>query len=153
MTDTSANNKRIAKNTLFLYFRQILVMAVSLYTVRVVLEALGEEKDLRSSLLMELRRGTLVLSVLSQMGEPKYGYSLVQSLVEKGIDIDPNTLYPLLRRLEKQGLLESQWETGGSKPRKYYHRTDYGTQIYEDLKVQWEELSESMGKLLKEGEA
>ena len=114
---------------------------------------MGEEKDLRSSLLMELRRGTLVLSVLSQMGGPKYGYSLVQSLEEKGIDIDPNTLYPLLRRLEKQGLLKSQWETGGSKPRKYYHRTDYGTQIYEELKVQWEELSESMGKLLKEGEA
>ena len=112
---------------------------------------MGEEKDLRSSLLMELRRGTLVLSVLSQMEEPKYGYSLVQSLEEKGIDIDPNTLYPLLRRLEKQGLLKSQWETGGAKPRKYYDRTDYGTQIYEELKVQWEELSESMGKLLKEG--
>ena len=66
---------------------------------------MGEEKDLRSSLLMELRRGTLVLSVLSQMGEPKYGYSLVQSLEEKGIDIDPNTLYPLLRRLETKKIL------------------------------------------------
>ncbi len=102
---------------------------------------------------MELRRGTLALSVLSQMKEAKYGYSLVQSLEEKGISIDPNTLYPLLRRLEKQGLLESRWETGGSKPRKYYHRTDYGTQIYEELKAQWEELSEGMENLLKEEES
>ena len=66
---------------------------------------MGEERDLMSSLVMELRRGTLVLSVLSQMGEAKYGYALVQSMEEKGVSIDPNTLYPLLRRLEKQGLL------------------------------------------------
>ena len=68
---------------------------------------MGEERDLMSSLVMELRRGTLVLSVLSQMGEAKYGYALVQSMEEKGVSIDPNTLYPLLRRLEKQGLLKS----------------------------------------------
>ena len=65
---------------------------------------MGEEKDLLSSLLLELRRGTLTISVLSQMKEPKYGYALVQSLEEKGVAIDPNTLYPLLRRLENQGL-------------------------------------------------
>ena len=64
---------------------------------------MGEEKDLLSSLLLELRRGTLTISVLSQMKEPKYGYALVQSLEEKGVAIDPNTLYPLLRRLENQG--------------------------------------------------
>ena len=75
---------------------------------------MGEEKDLLSSLLLELRRGTLTMSVLSQMKEPKYGYALVQSLEEKGVAIDPNTLYPLLRRLENQGLLESRWETGGA---------------------------------------
>ncbi|MDO4273273.1 MAG: PadR family transcriptional regulator [Eubacteriales bacterium] len=113
---------------------------------------MGEEKDLLSSLLLELRRGTLVLSVLSQMEEPKYGYALVQSLDEKGVSIDPNTLYPLLRRLEGQKLLESSWETGGSKPRKYYHRTEYGTQIYMNLKQQWKQLSYSMEQLLKEDE-
>ena len=63
---------------------------------------MGEEKDLLSALLLELRRGTLTISVLSQMKEPKYGYALVQSLEEKGIAMDPNTLYPLLRRLEGQ---------------------------------------------------
>ena len=84
---------------------------------------MGEEKDLLSSLLLELRRGTLTISVLSQMKEPKYGYALVQSLEEKGVAIDPNTLYPLLRRLENQGPLESKGETGGAKTRKYNQRT------------------------------
>ena len=95
---------------------------------------MGEEKDLLAGLVLELRRGTLILSVLSQMAEAKYGYALVQSLEEKGVEIDPNTLYPLLRRLEKQGLLASRWDTGGSKPRKYYQRTAYGNEIYEELK-------------------
>ncbi len=70
---------------------------------------MGEEKDLLSTLLLELRRGTLTISVLSQMKEPKYGYALVQSLEEKGVAIDPNTLYPLLRRLENQGF----WKASG----------------------------------------
>ena len=111
---------------------------------------MGEERDLLESLLMELRRGTLVLSVLSQMREKKYGYALVQRLEEKGSAIDPNTLYPLLRRLEKQGLLESVWETGGSKPRKYYKRTAYGDAIYEKLKEQWKEMAAGMDRLLEE---
>ncbi len=111
---------------------------------------MGEERDLLDSLLMELRRGTLALSVLSQMGEKKYGYALVQSLEEKGIPMDPNTLYPLLRRLEKQGLLASAWETGGSKPRKYYQITPYGQEIYQKLKAQWEEMVAAMERLLLE---
>ena len=114
---------------------------------------MGEEKDLLSSLLLELRRGTLTISVLSQMKEPKYGYALVQSLEEKGIAIDPNTLYPLLRRLENQGLLESRWETGGAKPRKYYQRTKCGTEIYEKLKAYWQNLSAGMDRLLREEES
>lgn len=69
---------------------------------------MGEEKDLLSTLLLELRRGTLTISVLSQMNKPKYGYALVQSLEEKGVAIDPNTLYPLLRRLESQQLFRKQ---------------------------------------------
>lgn len=111
---------------------------------------MGEEKDLLSSLSLELRRGTLVISVLSQMQEKKYGYFLVQSLDERGVSIDPNTLYPLLRRLEKQGLLQSNWETSGPKPRKYYQRTEFGTKIYDALKCQWKEMVAGMDNLLKE---
>lgn len=113
---------------------------------------MGEGRDLLEGLLLELRRGTLVLSVLSQMGEARYGYALVQSLEERGVSIDPNTLYPLLRRLEKQGLLESSWETGGSKPRKYYKRTLEGDRIFRELKEQWKEMTIGMEQLLKEAE-
>ena len=113
---------------------------------------MGEEKDLFQSLVMELRRGSLVLCVLSCTKEPKYGYALVQSLCEKGVQTDPNTLYPLLRRLENQGLLQSRWDTGEVKPRKYYTRTEYGTEIYIKLKKCWQELSFGMDSLLKEEE-
>ena len=111
---------------------------------------LDEDKNLLAGLLLELRRGTLGLSVLSQMEEPRYGYALVQSLEDKGVAIDPNTLYPLLRRLEKQGLLCSEWEVGESKPRKYYRRTAFGDQIYCELKSQWELLAAGMERLLNE---
>ena len=110
---------------------------------------MGEEKDLMHNLISELRRGTLILSVLSQLSEAKYGYALVQSLEEK---IDPNTLYPLLRRLEKQGILTSQWDVGESKPRKYYSRTPMGDDIFRRLKEQWEQLSENMEQILREEE-
>ena len=113
---------------------------------------MGEEKDLLSTLLLELRRGTLTISVLSQMNEPKYGYALVQSLEEKGVAIDPNTLYPLLRRLESQQLLDSKWETSGTKPRTYYQRTEYGTQVYEQMKIYWNNLSAGIERLLEEEE-
>jgi PadR family transcriptional regulator PadR len=113
----------------------------------------AEERDLLSSLLMELHRGTLVLCVLSQMKKPTYGYALVQTLEEKGVQMDPNTLYPLLRRLESQGLLESKWETGGAKPRKYYQRTQTGTQTYQQLKERWKVLNAGMNRLFEEDEA
>ena len=103
---------------------------------------MGEEKDLLAGLVLEL----------SQMAEAKYGYALVQSLEEKGVEIDPNTLYPLLRRLEKQGLLASRWDTGGSKPRKYYQRTAYGNEIYEELKKQWRQISAGIEALMEEEE-
>lgn len=106
------------------------------------------EKDLLESLLSELRRGTLILCVLSQLNESLYGYALVQTLEEKGIPIDANTLYPLLRRLEKQGLLCSEWNTEEAKPRKYYKRTVYGDQIFTELVKQWNSLSSGMNDLL-----
>lgn len=109
-----------------------------------------EEKELLTNLELELRRGTLVLSVLSQLAQPRYGYSLVQGLESKRVSIDPNTLYPLLRRLEKQGLLYSEWETGGPKPRKYYRRTLLGDGIYAELKRQWRLMAAGMEELLKE---
>ncbi|WMC92174.1 PadR family transcriptional regulator [Kineothrix sp. MB12-C1] len=110
-----------------------------------------ELNEILSSLTLELRRGTIVLSVLSQLSKPQYGYTLVKAMEDKGVPIDTNTLYPLLRRLEKQGLLISEWETDGSKPRKYYRRTILGDAVYDRLVKQWREMTESMNHLLEQG--
>jgi len=107
--------------------------------------------DLLNSLTTELRRGTLTLAVLSQLHEPQYGYSLVQLLEKSGIVIDQSTLYPLLRRLEKQELLSSIWDTTESRPRKYYVLSDYGKEVFETLKMEWVKTSHEL-HLLLEGE-
>ena len=108
------------------------------------------ETDLLTNMTLELRRGALILGVLSQLKDSRYGYALVQSLNSAGITIDPNTLYPLLRRLEKQGVLRSEWEMSGAKPRKYYSRTAFGDKIYRELKQQWHQLSANVNSLLED---
>ena len=109
-------------------------------------------EELISSFIVELKRGTLVLSVLSQLHNPEYGYSLVQKLEEKNSPIDAGTLYPLLRRLEKQQLLMSNWDTTESRPRKFYVLSDKGKEVYSRLKQEWKFLSDKLGRLLLEGE-
>ncbi|SDN19108.1 PadR family transcriptional regulator [Acetanaerobacterium elongatum] len=111
-----------------------------------------EQRDVYESLLLELRRGTLVLSVLSQLKAPRYGYDLVQTLQEKGMPIDASTLYPLLRRLESQELLKSEWETSAAKPRKYYVLTGFGQEVFTRLCESWNSLTESMNILMSEGD-
>ncbi len=106
------------------------------------------EKSTAEGLIQELRRGTLVISVLSQLKQPQYGYSLVQRLAEKGLDIEQNTLYPLLRRLEKQKLLASDWEVTQTRPRKYYKLSDDGIEMLDYLTTEWEKLSQVVKKLL-----
>ncbi len=108
---------------------------------------------LLNSLVTELRRGTLTLAVLSQLRSPQYGYSLVQSLEKSGITIEQSTLYPLLRRLEKQELVTSSWDTTEKRPRKYYVLSEFGTEIYEQLKEEWEKTSAELRSLLKGDES
>lgn len=114
-------------------------------------DSVADINEIVSGLILELRRGTIVLSVLSQLSSPMYGYSLVQQLSENGVPIEANTLYPLLRRLEKQGLLKSEWETTGTKPRKYYITTDLGNEVYSQLKSHWYKIVKNMHDLM-EGE-
>ncbi|MEA0552898.1 PadR family transcriptional regulator [Lysinibacillus irui] len=104
---------------------------------------------LLNSLTTELRRGTLTLAVLSQLRTPQYGYSLVQLLENSGITIDQSTLYPLLRRLEKQELVTSNWDTSESRPRKYYVLSEYGLDIFLQLKREWINNSKELYELLK----
>ena len=106
-------------------------------------------EDTVSGLVLELRRGTLILLVLSQLREPMYGYSLVKKLNDNGIPIDANTLYPLMRRLEGQGLLRSQWDTGESKPRKYYQINQDGQAVLEKAKDYWKAFSSNVDSLLE----
>ncbi|HZJ84741.1 MAG TPA: PadR family transcriptional regulator [Syntrophomonadaceae bacterium] len=102
-------------------------------------------------LLQELRRGTITLGVLSQLFEPRYGYSLVTLLNEKGIPIEPGTLYPLLRRLEKQGLLNSEWDTNEARPRKYYLLSNTGKEVYDLLVIEWKSIVTSLNNIISNG--
>lgn len=103
-----------------------------------------------SGLILELRRGTLILLVLSQLKEPMYGYNLVKKLQNNGIPIEANTLYPLMRRLESQGLLKSEWETSESKPRKYYRITDDGLIVFNRVLNHWRDFSSNINRLVEE---
>lgn len=105
--------------------------------------------NLLNSFMTELRRGTLTLAVLSQLRTPQYGYSLVQLLEHSSINIDQSTLYPLLRRLEKQGLVTSSWDTSESRPRKYYVLSDLGLQVFIQLKDEWLKSSKELYELIK----
>ena len=100
-------------------------------------------------LTLELRRGVIVLACLSQLDEPSYGYELQQRLAARGMEIEQGTLYPLLRRLEEQGLLGEEWIVEGSRPRKYYRLTDAGTLARAELKEQWDEMSAVLDALLE----
>lgn len=111
---------------------------------------MAEKKDILKNLHQELRKGTLVLGVLSQLQQKHYGYSLVESLNQKGLSIDQNTLYPLLRRLDGQGLLESTWEVVEPRPRKYYQLSELGKVIYEELKEAYFTNYQTINTLIKE---
>lgn len=108
--------------------------------------------EILDGMIYEIRRGSIVLCVLSLLGTPKYGYSLLTELNECGVAVDAGTLYPLLRRLEKQGLLTSQWDTEGSKPRKYYKMNEEGKKIHAELSENWLEMSKTVQKLLHKQE-
>lgn len=109
-------------------------------------------KSLLSSLTTELRRGTLTLAVLSQLRTPQYGYSLVQLLEKSGISMEQSTLYPLLRRLEKQELVTSSWDRTESRPRRYYVLSAYGAEILAQLKAEWEKMYGELTILFREEE-
>ncbi|MFH5836629.1 PadR family transcriptional regulator [Proteiniclasticum sp. C24MP] len=109
------------------------------------------KKELVNTFLVELKRGTVTLAVLSQLKEPEYGYSLLEKLVKEQLPIESNTLYPLLRRLEKQGILLSQWSTEEARPRKYYKLSSFGEEVYELLKKEWKKSVDVMQSILREG--
>jgi PadR family transcriptional regulator len=100
------------------------------------------------NLLLEMRRGVIVLAVLSQCDQEQYGYSLMKSLADKGLDIDQGTLYPLLRRLETQGLLSSNWRLEDARPRRYYVISKSGKEILPRLIKEWDSMVQMMRHML-----
>jgi DNA-binding PadR family transcriptional regulator len=100
------------------------------------------------NLILEMRRGVIVLAVLSQCRQEQYGYSLMKSISEKGLEIDQGTLYPLLRRLETQGLLSSNWRLEDARPRRYYVVSPQGQAVLPKLIIEWENMVQMMGRML-----
>ena len=98
----------------------------------------------------ELRRGVLTLAVLSQLREAQYGYSLRQALAAKDMPIEEGTLYPLLRRMEEQGLLKSEWKIEDGPPRRYYALSPQGLKVFERLSTNWRGLVGTVEKLMTE---
>lgn len=100
-------------------------------------------------LRQELRRGVLVLAVLGALRRAHYGYSLRKHLQEAGIDIEEGTLYPLVRRLADQGLLNSEWQQAEGRERRYYHLSPLGVQMLEDLTREWRAMNTHLSQILE----
>jgi PadR family transcriptional regulator PadR len=107
------------------------------------------EESVLAGHLQELRRGTVVMACLAVLKRPGYGYGLLETLDRLGFSVDANTLYPLLRRLEKQGLLRSEWNTEESRPRKFYVTSDDGIELLDTLTADWRALTTSLDTIEK----
>jgi DNA-binding PadR family transcriptional regulator len=104
--------------------------------------------DLIEGFEKELRRGSLVLVVLSLLQKPTHGYDLLSQIEASNINMDTDTLYPLLRRLESKALLESQWETSSSRPRKIYKLTELGVDHLKKMKTIWEQYGKNIERVI-----
>ena len=104
------------------------------------------------NLRLELRRGCLVLAVLSELRTEQYGYTLRKGLTERGMEIDEGTLYPLLRRLESQGLLVSEWREEDKRNKRFYRISREGRLVLKQLLSEWQTIGDSLDEILKESE-
>ena len=107
--------------------------------------------EVADKLRQELRRGAIVLVVLGQLHTERYGYSLRQNLARGGIDIDEGTLYPLLRRLQKQGLLSSEWREEDKRRKRFYRRSPLGDAVLQQLRAEWALLDAGVQQLTAGG--
>jgi len=108
----------------------------------------GENPELFENLRLELRRGCLVVAVLVQLRTELYGYAIRKALTDQGLAIDENTLYPLLRRLESQGLLVSQWREADKRNKRFYHLSPVGEEVLASLLTEWRQMNEALERIL-----
>lgn len=104
--------------------------------------------ELFENLRLELRRGCLVLAVLASLRREHYGYTLRKALADLGVEIDENTLYPLLRRLESHGLLLSEWRVEEKRNKRFYRLSPAGKDILTQLLAEWEGLNSSLDRII-----
>ena len=109
-----------------------------------------DNAEVFENLRLELRRGCLSLAVLTQLRTERYGYTLRKALADDGLEIDEGTLYPLLRRLENQGLLVSQWREEDKRNKRFYRLSPAGELILKQLLEEWESINASLNKILQE---
>jgi PadR family transcriptional regulator, regulatory protein PadR len=107
------------------------------------------ETDVFETLRQELRRGSLILAVLGQLRAERYGYTLRKALSEAGVEIEEGALYPMLRRLEAQGLLESEWREEDKRNKRFYRLSAVGRETLERLAAEWRSLNRSLGGILQ----
>ena len=100
------------------------------------------------SLRLELRRGCVVMAVLAQLRSEHYGYTLKKELTDRGMDIDEGTLYPLLRRLESQGLLQSEWREEDKRNKRFYRLSPEGRTVLKALLAEWQQINASMNRIV-----
>jgi PadR family transcriptional regulator PadR len=106
------------------------------------------DNSLFETLRLELRRGCLIVAVLAQLRVEHYGYTLRKALADRGLDIDEGTLYPLLRRLESQGLLVSEWREEDKRNKRFYKLSAEGKRVLKDLLAEWEDLNAALHTIL-----
>jgi PadR family transcriptional regulator PadR len=106
--------------------------------------------DLFENLRLELRRGCLIVAVLAQLRQERYGYTLRKALADDGLEIDEGTLYPLLRRLESQGLLVSEWREEDKRNKRFYRLSPNGEAILGQLLYEWRRINASLEQILQE---
>jgi PadR family transcriptional regulator, regulatory protein PadR len=108
-----------------------------------------ENDEMIQNMLSELRRGVIAIAVLSRLGKEQYGYSLLKALADEGLPVDQSTLYPLLRRLESQGLLRSDWRIADeARPRRYYIISPQGRTVLNQLKREWSSVVSTMQRIM-----
>ncbi|HEX3660943.1 MAG TPA: PadR family transcriptional regulator [Acidobacteriaceae bacterium] len=108
------------------------------------------QADALDNLRLELRRGSLVLAVLAALRNEQYGYTLRRELAEHGLEMDEGTLYPLLRRLEAQGLLMSEWRAHEKRNKRFYRLSPDGRRILLQLMAEWQHLDNSVRAIFQE---
>ncbi len=106
--------------------------------------------DVFENLRLELRRGCLIIAVLGQLKTERYGYTLRKAMEDAGLPIDEGTLYPLLRRLETQGLLVSEWREEDKRNKRFYRLSAEGKRIFKQLIEEWENINASLQQILTE---